>query len=391
MSEDTKACPMCGETILAVAIKCKHCGSIIGNVGALGAQSSSMSQFAELSEGHHNPDEIIFAGFWSRFAAVWLDGFVIYAFLIVIGIVVFILGKVLNISVSANSATFLFYVLYFGISAFYFSIMESGSKSASYGKRWLGLMVVDVKGNRISGGRAFARWISHFFSYLTLYIGFFMQPFTSKKQALHDMMSGTIVIENKNSKSSSVIVIAIIIFVIGTAFFGILAAVAIPAYQDYITKAKAAKIAEQQNIERAKEEEQQRTEQSKMQEEAKKLAEANSNNDAQLSAIASETNKSLPMMVDKETRLDATYGASNEFVYKYTLVNILGKSIPESRLKSAMEKKITNTVCTTKQTYDDFIAKGITVSYTYYGKDGTLIGTISVSPSQCDSKKGVVM
>ena len=29
MSEDTKACPFCGEQILAVAIKCKHCGSNI--------------------------------------------------------------------------------------------------------------------------------------------------------------------------------------------------------------------------------------------------------------------------------------------------------------------------------------------------------------------------
>lgn len=29
---DTKACPYCGEQILAVAIKCKHCGSAIGPV-----------------------------------------------------------------------------------------------------------------------------------------------------------------------------------------------------------------------------------------------------------------------------------------------------------------------------------------------------------------------
>jgi len=31
---DTKACPYCGEQVLAVAIKCKHCGSAIGPAAA---------------------------------------------------------------------------------------------------------------------------------------------------------------------------------------------------------------------------------------------------------------------------------------------------------------------------------------------------------------------
>jgi len=31
---DTKACPFCGEEVLAVAVKCKHCGSAIGPAAA---------------------------------------------------------------------------------------------------------------------------------------------------------------------------------------------------------------------------------------------------------------------------------------------------------------------------------------------------------------------
>lgn len=43
---DTKACPLCGEQILAVAVKCKHCGSMLDNQSAPSAPSIEVkSQF----------------------------------------------------------------------------------------------------------------------------------------------------------------------------------------------------------------------------------------------------------------------------------------------------------------------------------------------------------
>jgi hypothetical protein len=41
MAEETKKCPFCGEEILAVAIKCKHCGSDLSEKPAAEAEAKS--------------------------------------------------------------------------------------------------------------------------------------------------------------------------------------------------------------------------------------------------------------------------------------------------------------------------------------------------------------
>src|SRR5262245_51713186 len=41
----TKACPFCGEEILVAAVKCKHCGSMLGGSPSAVATRSVTSQF----------------------------------------------------------------------------------------------------------------------------------------------------------------------------------------------------------------------------------------------------------------------------------------------------------------------------------------------------------
>ena len=77
----------------------------------------------------------------------------------------------------------------------YFALMESSSKQATLGKMALGIRVTDVNGNRIGFGRATGRHFAKILSGLILGIGFLMAAFTEKKQALHDMIAGTLVVK----------------------------------------------------------------------------------------------------------------------------------------------------------------------------------------------------
>jgi uncharacterized RDD family membrane protein YckC len=76
----------------------------------------------------------------------------------------------------------------------YYAIFESSSWQATLGKKALGLEVTDLAGNRISFGRATGRFFAKIISTLILFIGYIMAGFTEKKQALHDILAGTLVI-----------------------------------------------------------------------------------------------------------------------------------------------------------------------------------------------------
>jgi uncharacterized RDD family membrane protein YckC len=75
----------------------------------------------------------------------------------------------------------------------YEAFMLSSTRQATLGKMIFGMKVTDLSGNRLSfahaTGRYFAKWLSAF----TLLIGYIMAGFTERKQALHDMVAGTLV------------------------------------------------------------------------------------------------------------------------------------------------------------------------------------------------------
>ena len=80
---------------------------------------------------------------------------------------------------------------------FYFTSMESSSQQATFGKQILKIIVTDLKEKPISLGKANLRYFSKLISTILLFSGFIIAGATSRKQALHDKLAGTLVL-NKN-------------------------------------------------------------------------------------------------------------------------------------------------------------------------------------------------
>jgi uncharacterized RDD family membrane protein YckC len=79
----------------------------------------------------------------------------------------------------------------------YHAGMESSASQATLGKRVLGVKVTDLHGRRIKFRHALKRCAGKIVSSLILFIGFIMAAFTEKRQSLHDMIAGTLVMKVK--------------------------------------------------------------------------------------------------------------------------------------------------------------------------------------------------
>ena len=177
-----------------------------------------MDQLLDSNLDIETPQYQGYGSFGARFAAALIDGII----LLIPG---YIVGKIFGYSVmdaiaAARSGEQLVFgagyymtvLVQMGIGWAYFAYQESSEKQATIGKKALNLVVTDMNGDRLSFQQASIRFAAKqlytvlqllgVISGITLLsslgglvavVGYCMQPFTPKKQALHDMIANTLV------------------------------------------------------------------------------------------------------------------------------------------------------------------------------------------------------
>jgi uncharacterized RDD family membrane protein YckC len=138
-----------------------------------------------------------YAGFWVRFTAFLLDGAILSIVLLVLGFLIFIFyvlggGSQSLTGLLVFTACFLVIVTWL-----YRAGLESSGWQATFGKRIMGIAVVGRTGERLSFGRASARFVAEWLSLLIVGTGFLVSLANSRRQALHDLIGGTLVIRKE--------------------------------------------------------------------------------------------------------------------------------------------------------------------------------------------------
>ncbi len=193
LSPDQAVCAECGgvfnvqDMVPYGSIKvCANCKPIL---------KQKLAEGARLNTGQMN-----YAGFWTRFAAVFLDG-----------IILWIVNTIINVAFGFGvfqtaapprggaggpvfpAAFFLMFFLQIAVALSY-EVVLIGKYGATLGKMACKIKVVTADGGRVSYLRSLGRYFSKMVSGMICAIGYIMAGFDSEKRALHDRMCNTRVV-----------------------------------------------------------------------------------------------------------------------------------------------------------------------------------------------------
>jgi hypothetical protein len=102
-----------------------------------------------------------------------------------------------------------------------------------------------------------------------------------------------------------------------------------------------------------------------------------------LSKLAADINRQAPVMIDAETELLPVVGADGILIYNYRLVRYAVAQLDSEKFHTGAKERLTRVACSTAETRDGLLKKGVTLRYAYFDRDRQHIATVDVRPSDC--------
>lgn len=173
-------CEQCATLNAADAVQCRRCGVTFP------AASERWSPTAGSSSGQEHFSDGIYAEFWRRGGAFVLDTLIIWVLQFAIVVPLLISGGERR-GLAALVASYV-------LAGIYKTAFQASRLQATPGKLAFGLKVTTLAGQRLGLGRALGRYLGEALSGLMLLVGYLLAAFTARRQALHDMLAGTLVV-----------------------------------------------------------------------------------------------------------------------------------------------------------------------------------------------------
>jgi len=108
--------------------------------------------------------------------------------------------------------------------------------------------------------------------------------------------------------------------------------------------------------------------------------------DFDLDAVAEVINKSLPMVVDVDTKVEKVTAEKSLLIYHTILVNYKGSELEYERISQAVNEMRLN-ACSNPD-YLKFFKNGVSIRLNYYSRDNILIISTTMLPSLCSPGRG---
>ena len=102
-----------------------------------------------------------------------------------------------------------------------------------------------------------------------------------------------------------------------------------------------------------------------------------------LSKIAAEINRSVPVMIDKETELMPVEGHEGMLIYNYRLVSYEASKLNHAKFAAGAKQRVAQGACNQPELREEYLRKGVTLRYSYFDKDKQHIATVDVTPADC--------